>query len=280
MASEKTKPIISLSNVNFEHKPGSFKLSDISFDIFPGTFVILTGPNGSGKSTLGLLLNGIYKPISGKVVIDGMSTSDKSKLPDIRKKVGIVFQNPYIQFVGNTVEEDVAFGPENLGLSSKEIKKRVKSALNAVGMSGYENRNPVDLSGGEAQKVAIAGVLATNPKVIVFDEVTSMLDLKSSKQILNIVNNLKSQGKTIVFICHDPRPISNADKIYTVSAGKIVFSGTYSEYILSGKYPVSDITELLLHFKKNGYPVDVLLKDPKTVYSHLAEVLNLNREKD
>lgn len=281
MTKNSKEPVISLSNVCFKHNSfknnsGSFSFDNLSLDVFPGTFVVFTGPNGSGKSTLALLLNGILKPSSGTVKVGDLSTSDKKSLPKIRKKVGIVFQNPYLQFVGNTVEEDVAFGPENSGLTSVEIKKRVSHSLAVVGMSEFKDRNPSELSGGEAQKVAIAGVLATDPDILIFDEITSMLDLESSNQILKIIDTLKTKGKTIIFICHDPRTVLNADQIYFFSKGKIKFSGTYKDYILSKKYPVSEITELLLSFQKKGYPVDILLNDPESVCSHLIDIIKSN----
>lgn len=266
-------PAVCMSHVFYSHEKDSFILSDLSIEIPHGSFVVLTGPNGSGKSTLALHLNGILTPDSGKVLIDGLSTEDRTSVSKIRKKVGIVFQNPYTQFVGSTVEEDVAFGPENLGYSSEKIKKCVDGALSAVGMSEFRDRNPAELSGGEAQKVAIAGVLAMDPEIIVFDEATSMLDPDSSRSVLNIVDALRKRGKTILFICHDPGSVLNADFIYVLLDGRIDFFGTSQEYILSEKYPISDMTKLLLCLRKRGYPVHIPLRSsPKEICSHIIRL--------
>ena len=203
---------------------------DLTLSIEQGSFVAVLGHNGSGKSTLAKLLNGILVPTSGKVLIDGLDTADDDKIFDIRKKIGMVFQNPDNQLVSSIVEEDVAFGPENLGLEPEEIRRRVKDALAAVGMQGMEERAPHTLSGGQKQRIAIAGVLALRPDCIVFDESTAMLDPQGRREILDTILRLKNElGLTVILITHYMNEATEADRVLVLNDGRLVLSGTPEE---------------------------------------------------
>ena len=198
-------------------------LEGVSLSIQPGEFVAVLGHNGSGKSTLAKHLNAILLPTAGKVYVDGMDTCDENKLLDIRRQVGMVFQNPDNQIVASVVEEDVAFGPENLGVPSAEIRERVDSALAAVGMTDYARHAPHLLSGGQKQRVAIAGVLAMRPRCIVLDEPTAMLDPVGRKEVLDTVRRLnREQGITVVLITHHMDEAAQADRLIVMHDGHIV----------------------------------------------------------
>ncbi len=205
-------------------------LHDLTLSIERGSFVAVLGHNGSGKSTLAKLLNGILVPTSGKVLIEGLDTADDDKIFDIRKKIGMVFQNPDNQLVSSIVEEDVAFGPENLGLAPEEIRRRVTEALAAVGMQGAEARAPHTLSGGQKQRIAIAGVLALRPDCIVFDESTAMLDPQGRREILDTILRLKREfGLTVILITHYMNEATEADRVIVLNDGRLVLSGTPKE---------------------------------------------------
>jgi energy-coupling factor transport system ATP-binding protein len=207
-----------------------FALRDVSLHIKDGEFVVIIGHNGSGKSTLSKLLNGIYFPTQGKIIIDHMDTSDESLIWEIRKTAGMVFQNPDNQLVATIVEEDVAFGPENLGLPSAEIRKRVDEALEVVKMEAYKRKPPHHLSGGQKQRVAIAGILAMKPKCIIFDEPTAMLDPSGRKEVIQTIHHLnKTEKMTIVHITHFMDEAVNADRILVMDEGEIVLEGTPKE---------------------------------------------------
>lgn len=190
------------------------------------SFVALVGHNGCGKSTLAKLLNGLLIPQTGKVAVLDMDTADKNSIFEIRKNVGMVFQNPDNQMVASIVEEDVAFGPENLGVPQPEIVERVYSALEQVGMTEYAKRSPHKLSGGQKQRIAIAGALAIRPKVIVFDESTAMLDPQGRKEVLKVASKLKEQGMTVILITHFMEEVANCDKVVVMSGGHVVKTGT------------------------------------------------------
>lgn len=207
-----------------------FALRDVNLHIKDGEFVVVIGHNGSGKSTLSKLLNGIYFPTKGKIIIDHMDTSDESLIWEIRKTAGMVFQNPDNQLVATIVEEDVAFGPENLGLPSAEIRKRVDEALEIVKMENYKRKPPHHLSGGQKQRVAIAGILAMKPKCIIFDEPTAMLDPSGRKEVIQTIHHLnKTEKITIVHITHFMDEAVNADRILVMDEGEIVLEGTPKE---------------------------------------------------
>lgn len=205
-------------------------LSDVTCTIPRGSFTAIIGTNGSGKSTLARHLNALYLPTAGEVIVEGMKTSDMEHIWDIRQKVGMVFQNPDNQLVAAIVEEDVAFGPENLGVPADEIRKRVDYALEKVGMSAYRTHSPAMLSGGQKQRIAIAGVLAMHPDCIVLDEPTAMLDPLGRKEVMDTIHELnRSEGITIVLITHFMEEAVTADHVLVVDRTKLQMQGTARE---------------------------------------------------
>ena len=217
-------------NENNEITGSETILDGINTEIEQGEFVVIAGRNGSGKSTFARQLNALLIPTEGQVIIDGNNTADIKKLWEIRKTCGMVFQNPDNQIVGVTLEEDVAFGLENLRVDSKKIEESVTNSLKKVGMSKYRYRSTNELSGGQKQRLSISSVLAMKPKCIVFDEVTSMLDPKGRKDVLEIINELNKKDKiTIIYITHDMNEVINADRIYLIDHGKCKFSGSPKE---------------------------------------------------
>ena len=205
-------------------------LSDVTCTIPRGSFTAIIGTNGSGKSTLARHLNALYLPTAGEVIVEGMKTSDMEHIWDIRQKVGMVFQNPDNQLVAAIVEEDVAFGPENLGVPAEEIRQRVDYALEKVGMSAYRTHSPAMLSGGQKQRIAIAGVLAMHPDCIVLDEPTAMLDPLGRKEVMDTIHELnRSEGITIVLITHFMEEAVTADHVLVVDRTKLQMQGTARE---------------------------------------------------
>ena len=205
-------------------------LSDVTCTIPRGSFTAIIGTNGSGKSTLARHLNALYLPTAGEVIVEGMKTSDMEHIWDIRQKVGMVFQNPDNPLVAAIVEEDVAFGPENLGVPAEEIRKRVDYALEKVGMSAYRTHSPAMLSGGQKQRIAIAGVLAMHPDCIVLDEPTAMLDPLGRKEVMDTIHELnRSEGITIVLITHFMEEAVTADHVLVVDRTKLQMQGTACE---------------------------------------------------
>jgi len=223
--------IIETKSISYIYPDGTKALEDVDFKAKKGKIVALLGPNGAGKSTLFLQFNGILQPSSGNVVIDGESLSyQKKNLLKVRQKVGIVFQNPDDQLFAPTVMEDVAFGPMNIGLSTDEVERRVKEALNKVGMEGFENKAPHHLSGGQKKRVAIAGILAMKPEIMVLDEPTSGLDPRGASQILRLLYQLNKEGMTIVISTHDVDLVPlYAYNVYIISEGKIIKEGSPQE---------------------------------------------------
>lgn len=225
------EPVIRLHQVSFTYHPGEdtehLALADIDLVVHRGEFVAIVGANGSGKSTLAKLLNGLLLPTKGSVQIAGLDTSDPTNIWEIRRRVGMVFQNPDNQLVATTVEEDVAFGPENLGLPPAEINERIAYALSTVDMAVYRTSLVERLSGGQKQRVAIAGILAMRPEVIVMDEPTAMLDPLGRKQVLGTILSLRRQSRiTIVYITHLLEEAIIADRVVVLANGKIATSGT------------------------------------------------------
>ena len=209
-----------------EEGPSPVVLDGVDLQIEEGTFVAVLGHNGSGKSTLAKHMNAILLPTGGKVYVDGMDTADEAKLLDIRRTVGMVFQNPDNQIVANVVEEDVAFAPENLGVPPEEIRRRVDDALKAVGMYEYREHAPHLLSGGQKQRVAIAGVIAMQPRCIVLDEPTAMLDPIGRSEVLKTIKQLnRTSGVTVVLITHHMDEAAQADRLVVMSKGRIVADG-------------------------------------------------------
>ncbi len=231
-----TENILEFQNVSFRYEGSSEKeqlplaVRDVSFSVKKGDFVAILGHNGSGKSTLAKLSNSILLPESGKVLVNGMDTADESLSYDIRRTVGVVFQNPDNQIVASVVEEDVAFGPENLGVSPEEIRKRVDNALKAVGMYEYRKHEPHKLSGGQKQRVAIAGMIAMLPECIVLDEPTAMLDPRGRKEVMDTILKLnREMGMTVVFITHFMEEAVRASRVIVMDNAEILMDGTPRE---------------------------------------------------
>lgn len=207
-------------------------LDGVDLEIERGSFTAILGHNGSGKSTLARHFNGIFLPLEGAVLVDGMNTADEEKLYEIRRKIGMVFQNPDNQIVASVVDEDVAFAPENLGLPREEIIRRVDSSLASVGMEEFRGHAPHLLSGGQKQRVAIAGVLAMRPECIVLDEPTAMLDPKGREEVLSTVTQLRKEyGMTVVIITHHMSEAARADRVVVLAKGKIHLDGTPREVL-------------------------------------------------
>lgn len=209
--------------------PGTRAIDGISLDIEQGSFVSVTGMNGSGKSTLAKCLNGLLLPTSGSVYVDGMNTRDDDKLWDIRSRVGMVFQNPDNQIVSSIVEDDVAFGPENLGIPPFEIRKRVDEALKQVGMYEHRLKGAHMLSGGQKQRVAIAGAIAMRPECIVFDEPTAMLDPMGREAVMKMILELNAEGITTILITHFMNEAAQADRMIVMQKGKVLADGAPSD---------------------------------------------------
>lgn len=240
---------------------------DLNLTIRQGSFVAVLGTNGCGKSTLAKHFNSILLPTGGKVYVDGIDTSDLGRIMEVRRCVGMVFQNPDNQIVSNVVEEDVAFAPENLGVASQEIRQRVDDALRAVGMYDYRTYAPQLLSGGQKQRVAIAGVLAMQPQCVVLDEPTAMLDPQGRREVLDTIERLNREtGMTVILITHHMDEAARADRVIAMSEGRIVADGTpqavfaQEPLLRSVGLDVPQTEQLLLELKRRGVdiPTDAL----------------------
>ena len=234
-------------------------LDGVSMEVKRGEFIAVIGANGSGKSTLARHLNALLVPTEGTLWIGGTDTRDENGSLEIRKKTGMVFQNPDNQIISNVVEEDVGFGPENLGVATEDIIKRVDSALEKVGMSAYRHKSPNRLSGGQKQRVAVAGILAMEPECIVLDEATAMLDPVGRDEVMETVRMLnKKEGVTLIVITHFMEEALHADRIFVMSAGKVVMSGTPDEIFSKGeklkewKLAMPQSMELIKALEKKG----------------------------
>ena len=234
-------------------------IDDVSIEIKEGEFVAVLGHNGSGKSTFAKQLDAILLPTDGTVWIQGLDTSKEENLWEVRKKTGMVFQNPDNQIIGNIVEEDVGFGPENMGIPTDEIWKRVDESLEAVGMTAYRMKSPNKLSGGQKQRVAIAGVMAMRPQCIVLDEPTAMLDPNGRQEVVKTVHELNRQeGITVVLITHYMEEVIHADRVIVMDDGRVVMDGTPREIfsrveeLKSYRLDVPQVTELAYELQKNG----------------------------
>ena len=263
--------IIKFDNVSFAYELEDEEIvnavNDFSLDVPEGQFLAVLGHNGCGKSTVAKLINGILVPNKGKVTVEEMDTSDEKKTVDIRKTVGMVFQNPDNQIVATIVEDDVAFGPENLGVEPSEIRKAVDSALKAVGMYEFRKREPHRLSGGQKQRVAIAGVIAMNTKCIVMDEPTAMLDPQGRKEVMDTVMKLNKEfGITVILITHYMDEAVKADRVVVMDGGRIAMDGTPKEVFKNVEkmkklgLDVPQATELAYRLRKKGFklPDDIL----------------------
>ena len=245
-----------------EEQPSTAALEDVSLSIEKGSFVVVLGHNGSGKSTLAKHMNAVLLPSGGAVYVEGMDTKDETLLLEIRRRVGMVFQNPDNQIVANVVEEDVAFAPENLGVPSDEIRQRVDDALAAVGMSEFTRHAPHLLSGGQKQRVAIAGVIAMAPECIVLDEATAMLDPAGRREVLSAIRALNQErGITVVLITHHMDEAMDADRLIVMNDGKLVMDGapaevfTQVEALRAMGLAAPDTVELLYGLRQGGMDV-------------------------
>ncbi len=237
-------------------------IDDVSLEIKQGDFIAILGHNGSGKSTLAKHINAILYPTEGTVWVDGMNTTDESHLWDIRQEAGMVFQNPDNQIIGQVVEEDVGFGPENLGVPTNEIWQRVEESLKAVGMYEFRKYSPNKLSGGQKQRVSIAGVIAMHPKCIILDEPTAMLDPNGRKEVIRAVRALNDVEKiTVILITHYMEEIIHADRAFVMDEGKIAMEGTPREIfsqvekLKSLRLDVPQVTLLAYELKQSGVPL-------------------------
>ena len=253
-----------------EGQTSTIALEDVSLSIERGSFVVVLGHNGSGKSTLAKHMNAVLLPSGGTVYVEGMDTRDEALLLEIRRRVGMVFQNPDNQIVANVVEEDVAFAPENLGVPSEEIRRRVDDALAAVGMSEFTRHAPHLLSGGQKQRVAIAGVIAMAPECIVLDEATAMLDPAGRREVLSAIRTLNQErGITVVLITHHMDEAMDADRLIVMNDGKLVIDGapaevfTQVEALRAMGLAAPDTVELLYGLRQGGMdvPLDALTVD-------------------
>lgn len=258
--------MIKAENVQFEYKRSDYinvVLDDFQLQVEEGEFVVIMGHNGSGKSTFAKLSNAILLPSKGDVIISGMNTKNESNLWNIREEAGIIFQNPDNQIVATIVEEDVAFGPENIGVESSIIKQRVEESLNTVDMLEYRKRPPHLLSGGQKQRIAIAGVLAMRPKCIILDEPTAMLDPSGRKEVMDIVKKLnKEENMTVLYITHFMNEAIEADRIVVIDEGKIALQGNPREVFSSVEkmrsigLDIPRVTSLALDLKEAGIDID------------------------
>lgn len=234
----------------------------VNLDIQAGDFVAILGHNGSGKSTLAKHLNALLYPTEGTVYVDGKDVKQSENIWDVRQTAGMVFQNPDNQIIGQVVEEDVGFGPENLGVPTEEIWERVEESLKAVGMYQYRKHSPNKLSGGQKQRVSIAGVIAMHPKCIIFDEPTAMLDPNGRKDVIRAARALNQvEGITIILITHYMEEVIYADKVYVMDGGKVVMQGnpktvfSQVEQLRELRLDVPQVTELAYELKKSGLPL-------------------------
>ncbi|EGD51746.1 energy-coupling factor transport system ATP-binding protein [Thermoanaerobacter thermohydrosulfuricus] len=263
--------IITTQNLSFEYhaeeQTRHLVLKDINLQFEKGQFIGIIGHNGSGKSTLAKHFNALLLPTEGKVHVKGMDTKDTNHLWDIRQTAGLVFQNPDNQIVATIVEEDVAFGPENLGIPPDEIRERVEYALKAVGMWEYKDYPPHMLSGGQKQRVAIAGIIAMKPECIILDEPTAMLDPIGRREVISTIKKLnKEDGITVILITHFMEEVVDADRVIVMDNGKVVLDGTpkevFKEVALLKKIGLSvpQVTELAYQLKREGFdvPLDIL----------------------
>jgi len=265
------------SHTEIEEKPA---VSNLNLEIEQGQFVVVIGKNGSGKSTFARLMNALILPTKGAVYINGLKTSEDEYLWDIRQCVGMVFQNPDNQIVATSVEEDVAFGPENLGVPSNEIKARVEDSLKAVGMSEYKKSAPHNLSGGQKQRIAIAGILAMKPKCIILDEATSMLDPVGRKEVLEVLKKLNlEENITIIHITHHMNEAIYADRVVIIEDGKVIKDGTPREIFADVEgikklgLDVPQVTELFYELKKEGFELPLEIIDVDEAVEVLRSLL-------
>ena len=262
-----------------ENQEEKIAINDVNLQIKEGEFIAILGHNGSGKSTMAKHMNALLIPTEGKMLVNKMDTSDMNNLWNIRETAGMVFQNPDNQLVATIVEEDVAFGPENLGVPPEEIRKRVDEALERVGMSEYKRHAPHLLSGGQKQRIAIAGILAMKPKCIIFDEPTAMLDPSGRKEVLDTIIDLnKNYGITVILITHYMDEAAKADRIVVMDKGKLILDGkprdvfSNVEKMKSIGLDVPQVTELSYELQKAGINIDNRILDVNEMVNAICQL--------
>ena len=275
----------SLFYIDLARASAKFKNHSKTLTAVLASFTAVLGHNGSGKSTMAKLLNGLNKPSSGTVTVNGMDTADEKHEFEVRKTVGLVFQNPDNQIVASIVEEDVAFGPENLGVEPKEIRNRVDEALKSVGMYEYRTHAPFKLSGGQKQRIAIAGILAMQPECIVLDEPTAMLDPRGRSEVIETIQRLnREKGMTIVLITHYMDEAALADRVVVMDGGKVILDGTPMEVfghvteLKSVGLDVPQPTELVTLLKADGVDIDTDVLDVDQCVEALVKALHLEEK--
>ena len=276
---------IEIKNVTYEYEEDDkvyAAVKDLSLNIERGSFTVILGHNGSGKSTLAKLMNGLNKPTYGEVLVDGISTKDEERELEIKRKVGMVFQNPDNQLIASIVEEDVAFGPENLGLEPLDIRKRVDEALKAVDMYEFRKSTPHRLSGGQKQRIAIAGIIALSPECLVLDEPTAMLDPKGRAEIIKTLIKLnREKGMTVVLITHYMEEAEKADRVIVMNDGVIIDDGTPKEIFKKVEdlkrvgLDVPQTTELLYELSKNGFKINTNVISIEEAADEIISALHL-----
>ena len=277
------KKMIECKNVTFKYSTGEEKeklaIDGLNLEVNEGEFLVILGHNGSGKSTVAKHMNALLIPTEGTVIVNGLDTSDEKNIWNIRESAGMVFQNPDNQLVATIVEEDVAFGPENLGVPPKEIRKRVDDALEKVGMSEYKKHAPHLLSGGQKQRVAIAGILAIQPKCIIFDEPTAMLDPSGRREVMKNIKELnKKHGITIILITHYMDEAAQADRVIVMDKGKVIMQGIprniFSEVEIMKKIglDVPQVTEICYELQKVGINIDTKILNVNEMVNALCQL--------
>ena len=278
---------LSTKNLSYTYPDGTQALKNINLKIYKGQKVAIIGPNGAGKSTLFSHFNGLTEATKGEIEIDGKKMKyDKQSLLKIRQQIGIVFQDPNDQLFAPTVKEDVAFGPMNLGLDYEEVNRRVEEALTMVGMEEYKDKTPHHLSGGQQKRVAIAGIIAMRPNIMILDEPTAGLDPEGVRKVLDILNKLNEEGMSIVISSHDIEMVNEfADEIYILNKGKILANGNNHEIfskkeLLKKAHLKAPITTEILHqLKERGYDIDTTKVDLNELVEELTQ-LNITIKKN
>lgn len=272
--------IINVKNLIYDYKnhEGHSRqraVNNVTLDVNEGDFVAVIGHNGSGKSTFARHLNAMFMPTAGTVYVDDIDTKNSETILTVRRTAGLVFQNPEDQIVSTVVEEDVAFGPENLAVPTEEIRKRVDDSLTSVDMRKYAKRSPLNLSGGQKQRVAIAGILAMQPKCLVLDEPTSMLDPVGREEVINTLKSLNEEGITIILITHNMEEIVDVDKVFVMNKGELEMQGTPRDIfkevdkLKSFGLEVPQVTELAYELRKNGIQISDSILTAKDLVSEL-----------
>ena len=276
--------MIECKNVVFKYSTGEegiekLAIDELNLEVSKGEFLVILGHNGSGKSTVAKHMNALLTPTEGTVIVNGLDTGDENNIWDIRSTAGMVFQNPDNQLVATIVEEDVAFGPENLGIPPQEIRQRVDDALDKVGMSEYKRHAPHLLSGGQKQRIAIAGILAMQPKCIIFDEPTAMLDPSGRKEVINNIKELnKKHGITVILITHYMDEAAEADRVVVMDKGKVIIEGiprdvfSHVETMKRIGLDVPQVTEICYELRKAGIDIDTKILNVNEMVSALCQL--------